>query len=135
MMTAHEPRSIDPLARARGLAVVGSGAVLVLAAFVWGRPGLVAAAFGAGLSVVNAWALARLANRAAARAAAQAPHTATVQLTAALGAKTAVLLIAVWVLTHSGKLALVPFAMGLLVSVVALLGAGLWAALAPARAE
>jgi hypothetical protein len=135
MTTAPDLPSTDPIALARGLAVVGSGAVLILAALGWGRPGLVAAALGAGLSILNTWALARLANRAAARAAAQEPHTATVQLTSALGAKTAVLLTAVWVLTRGGKLALTPFAMGLLVSVVSLLGAGLWSAFGRARAE
>jgi len=134
-----DPRSSDsgaePLALARGLAVVGGGAAVILAALAWGRAGLVAAALGAGLSIVNAWALARFAARAAARAAAQQPHTATVQLTSALGAKSAVLLTAVWVLTRSGKLAVAPLAMGLMVSVLSLLGAGLWTALRAARAQ
>src|SRR5512136_1427200 len=105
MTAARDPRSsnhdAEPLTLARGLAVVGSGAVLIVAALAWGRAGLVAAALGASLSLVNAWALARFADRAAARAAAQQPHAATAQLTAALGAKSAVLLTAIWVLTRS----------------------------------
>jgi hypothetical protein len=135
-MTSPDPRSIDrsadPLSRARGLAVVGSGGVVVASTLGWGRPGLVAGACGAGLSLLNAWALSRFANRAALRAAAQEPNAATVELTSALGAKTAVLLAAVWLLTRNGKLEMIPFALGLLVSVLSLLGAGLWSALSAA---
>lgn len=132
-MTGPVQTDPDPLALARGLSVVGAGAVMIVAALAWGPGGLLAAAFGAGLSLVNAWALSRFASRAALLAAAQQPHTATVHLTSALGAKTAVLLGAVWALTHHGKLALLPFVLGLLVSVVSLLGAGLWTALQEAR--
>ena len=139
MTAARDPSSSDrtaePLALARSLAVVGSGAVLILAALAWGRGGLIAAGLGASLSIVNAWAMARFADRAAARAAAQEPHAATAQLTAALGAKSAVLLTAVWVLTRSGKIAIAPLALGLMVSVLSLLGAGLWTALRAARAQ
>jgi hypothetical protein len=130
-MTAH-PQKTDPLALARGLALVIGGGVLALAAARWGRAGAAAAAAGTLLSLANVWALARFAMRAMGQAAAGGPHTATAQLTAALGAKTALLLGAVWALTRSGRLQVLPFGLGLMVSVFALLGAGLWSA---ARAE
>ena len=125
-------RTAEPLALALGLAVVIGGGVLALSALGWGRAGLAAAAAGTVLSLLNVWALARFALRAMAQATAIGPHTATAQLTAALGAKTVVLFTAVWVLTRSGRLETLPFALGLMVSVFSLLGAGLWSA---ARAD
>jgi hypothetical protein len=122
-------RTADPLARASGLAIVAGGAVLVAGALCWGRAGLVAAALGSALSVLNVWALRRFAVRAIENVALAGPSAATAQLSSALGAKTVVLLAMVWLLVRSGSLAMVPFTLGLLVSVFALLGAGLWSAL------
>jgi hypothetical protein len=117
---------IDPLALAPGLALVTSGGVMILAAFGWGAAGLRAAVVGVLLSLVNVWALHRFSRRAAAQAASGGPNTAMVQLTAALGAKTALLFTAVWLLTRTAHLDALPFGLGLLVSVFSLLGAGLW---------
>jgi hypothetical protein len=128
-MIAPTPRTADPLARARGIALVVGGAVLVSGALGWGRAGLVAAALGTALSLVNVWALHRFAVRAVASVALAGPAAASAQLTSALGAKTVVLLTAVWLIARGGSLATVPFALGLLVAVFALLGAGLWSTL------
>jgi hypothetical protein len=122
----------DPLARAPGLAVVASGAAMLIGALGWGGAGLAAAAAGGLLSLVNVWALHKASVRAVAQAAAGGPSTAVVQLTAALGAKTALLFAAVWIATHAAHVPILPFGLGLLVSVFSLLGAGLTAV---ARAE
>jgi hypothetical protein len=108
--------------------VIG-GAVLVGGALGWGRPGLLAAAVGTVLSLLNVWVLRRLAVRAVAAVPATGPSAASSQLTAVLGAKTIVLLTCVGLLGRAADLETVPFAFGLLVSVFALLGAGLWSAL------
>jgi hypothetical protein len=113
----------------RGLAVVSSGAVVAVSALAWGRPGLVAATVGAGLSLINVWVLARLAAGAVALAAAAGPRTAALRLTSALGAKTAVLFTLIWLGTRSGGLPILPLGLGLLVAVFSLVGAGLWIAL------
>ena len=128
-MMALTQRTADPLARAGGLAIVVGGAVLGSGALGWGRAGLVAAALGTALSLLNVWALRRFAVRAIANVAVAGPSAASAQLTSELGAKTVVLLAMVWLVTRGGSLAMVPFALGLLVSVFALLGAGLWSAL------
>ena len=88
-------------------------------------PGLVAAAIGASLSIVNVFLLTRFARQAVAVAAAGGPNTAIVRLTSALGAKTIVLLTIVWALCKSTHLHVLPLALGLLVTVFCLLGAGL----------
>jgi hypothetical protein len=119
----------DPLGRAPALAAVIGGAVLAGGALGWGRPGLLAAALGTGLSLLNVWVLRRFAARAVEAVSATGPAAASSQLTAALGAKTMVLLTCVWLLGRAAALETVPFAFGLLVSVFALLGAGLWSAL------
>jgi hypothetical protein len=124
-MTAPNPKTTDLLALARGFAVAVGGVVLVSAALGWGRAGLVAAAAGTVLSLVNVWALHRLAGRAVESLSVAGPATAAAQMTSALGAKTVVLLAGVWLLARGGRLEPVPFALGLLVSVFALLGAGL----------
>jgi hypothetical protein len=128
-MMALVQRTADPLARAGGLAIVVGGAVLVAGALGWGRAGLVAAALGTALSMLNVWALRRFAVQAIANVALTGPSAASAQLTSALGAKTVVLLAMVWLVARGGSLAMAPFALGLLVSVFALLGAGLWSAL------
>jgi hypothetical protein len=113
-------------ALARGLAIVVGGAVVTLSALAWGMPGLRAAAVGASLSVLNVFVLTRFARQAVAVAAAGGPNTAIVRLTSALGAKTIVLLTTVWVLCKSTTLLVLPLALGLLVTVICLLGAGLF---------
>jgi hypothetical protein len=128
-MMAPIQRTADPLARAGGLAIVVGGAVLVSGALGWGRAGLLAAALGTALSLLNVWALRRFAVRAIANVALAGPSAASAQLSSELGAKTVVLLAMVWLIARTGSLAMVPFALGLLVAVFALLGAGLWSAL------
>jgi hypothetical protein len=125
----------DLEARARGLALVVGGAVVTASALAWGAPGLRAAAVGSALSVANVWALTRFARQAMTVAAAGGPNTAIVRLTSALGAKTIVLLTILWVLGKSAHLLLLPLALGLLVTVICLLGAGLLSALRPGGAQ
>jgi hypothetical protein len=124
-MSTAPTSTTDLEARARGLSIVVGGAVVVLSALAWGVSGLVAAAVGAGLSVLNVFVLTRFARQAVAVAAAGGPNTAIVRLTSALGAKTIVLLTVVWVLCKSSRLAVLPLALGLLVTAFCLLGAGL----------
>jgi hypothetical protein len=117
--------TIDLEARARGLAIVVGGAVVVLSALAWGKAGLEAAAVGSLLSVINVFVLTRFARQAVAVAGAGGPNTAIVRLTSALGAKTIVLLTIVWVVCKTTRLLVLPLALGLLVTVFCLLGAGL----------
>lgn len=128
------PRSPDPLTLARRLAVVMSGGVAAISALVWGPRGLLAAVVGTGLSLINVWALGRMATRAVAAVGVVGPQAATAQLSGALGAKTTILLVSVWMVTRGGQMEILPLALGLLVSVFSLLGAGLWSA-ASAREE
>ena len=122
----NAPTSTTDLeARARGLAIVVGGAVVVLSALAWGKPGLEAAAVGSMLSVINVFVLTRFARQAVVVAAAGGPNTAIVRLTSALGAKTIVLLTIVWVVCKTTRLLVLPLALGLLVTVFCLLGAGL----------
>jgi hypothetical protein len=123
------PLPAELLARAGRLALVVGGAVLAVGALGWGRAGLVAAAAGTALSLVNVWALGRVATRAVESVALTGPAAAASRLTSLLGAKTVVLLTSVWVLCRLTALETVPLGLGLLVSVFALLGAGLWSAL------
>ncbi|MDB4980648.1 MAG: hypothetical protein JWM82_1400 [Myxococcales bacterium] len=127
--------TIDLEARARGLAVVMGGAVVTLSALAWGTPGLVAAGVGTALSVANVFLLTRFARQAMELAAAGGPNTAIVRLTSTLGIKTIVLLTLVWVITKSTSLRILtlPLALGLLVTVFCLLGAGLLTALRPEK--
>jgi hypothetical protein len=127
--------TLDLEARARGLAIVMGGAVVTLSALAWGMPGLRAAAVGAGLSIANVWLLTRFARQAVTVAAAGGPNTAIVRLTSVLGAKTIVLLTIVWVVTKSAQLLMLPLALGLLVTVFCLLGAGLLSALRAEQTE
>jgi hypothetical protein len=132
--TTSPSDTIDLEARARGLSIVMGGAVVLLSALAWGTPGLVAAAVGAALSVANVWLLTRFARQAMDVAAAGGPNTAIVRLTSTLGIKTIVLLTIVWVITKSTSLRILPMlplALGLLVTVFCLLGAGLLTALRP----
>jgi hypothetical protein len=124
-MTTPPTGTADLEARARGLSIVVAGAVVILSALAWGMPGVVASAVGATLSVINVFVLTRFASRAVAVAAAGGPNTAIVRLSSALGAKTIVLLTVVWVICKSTKPLVLPFALGLLVTVICLLGASL----------
>jgi hypothetical protein len=124
-MNPATTHTADLEARARGLAIIVGGAVVLASAFAWGVPGAVAAAVGASLSVVNVFVLTRFASRAVAVAAEGGPNTAIVRLTSVLGAKTIVLLTIVWILCKSARLLVLPLALGLLVTVICLLTAGL----------
>jgi hypothetical protein len=135
MMTTAQTHTADLEARARGLAIVVGGAVVVVSALAWGVPGLVAAAAGAALSIANVFLLTRFASRAVAIAAAGGPNTAIVRLTSVLGAKTIALLAIVWVLCKTSHLRLLPFALGLLVTVICLLAAGLVTSLGEETSE
>jgi hypothetical protein len=123
--TQNPTDTTDLAALARGLAIVVGGAVVILSALAWGMPGLRAAGVGAALSVLNVFVLTRFARQAMDVAAAGGPNTAIVRLTSALGAKTVVLLTTIWVLSKSTSLLVLPLALGLLVTVICLLGAGL----------
>lgn len=123
-----DPIAAEPLARARGIAVVGGVLVLALAAILGGRRALVSAAAGSVLSFANVWALERFAQRAVEQAAILGGAAVAAPLTAALGAKTVVLLTASWVLIRVGGLETLPFGLGFMVSIFSLLGAGLSAA-------
>jgi hypothetical protein len=122
-----DPIAAEPLARARGIAVVGGVFVLALAAVLGGRRALVSAAAGSVLSFANVWALERFAQRAVEQAAILGGGAVAGPLTAALGAKTVVLLTASWMLIRIGGLETLPFGLGFMVSIFSLLGAGLWA--------
>jgi hypothetical protein len=128
-MTMENRRSADFWTLVRGLALVAGTAVLALSAVCWGRTGLMSAALGTALSIVNVWAMGRIATRALQAVSALGPRTATVQLTAALGAKTVMLLSLIWFATRTAEVALLPLALGLMVSVFSLLGAGVSVAL------
>jgi hypothetical protein len=123
-----DPIAAEPLARARGIAVVGGVLVLALAAVLGGRRAFVSAAAGSALSFANVLALERFAQRAVAQAAILGGGAVAAPLTAALGAKTVVLLTASWVLIRVGGLETLPFGLGFMVSIFSLLGAGLSAA-------
>ncbi|HEX3903994.1 MAG TPA: hypothetical protein VH853_14225 [Polyangia bacterium] len=122
-----DPTAAEPLPHARSLAALGSAFVLALSALCWGHRGLVSAAAGSLLSFANVWALERFAQRAVERAAIGDASVAA-PLTAALSAKTVVLLTTSWVLLRAGRLLPLPFGLGYLVSIFSLLGAGLFAA-------
>ena len=127
-MTNPDPIAAEPFARARGIAAVGGALVLALAALRWGPRGFVSAAAGSLLSFANVWALERFGQRAVEQAAVSGAGTVAGPLTAALSAKTVVLLTAAWVLVRTGGLDPLPFGLGFMVSIFSLLGAGLFAA-------
>jgi hypothetical protein len=124
------------LALARPLAVVIGGGVLAAGGIGWGPGGAAAAAVGVLLSLGNVWFLHRMGTRAMRSAgdnpgdAGQATQAA-VGLQVALGAKTVILLTLVVLLANRGAIArnTTPFALGMLVTVFALLAAGLLAPL------
>ena len=129
MPLRNKSRNPETLTLAATLSIVLAGGAVLAGALIWGRPGLMASAWGAALSVANVWVLARLGGRAARRAAAEgAAGAATAGLQSALGAKTAILivLIALVFLRGGADLHPAPFVLGLLVSVVALVLAGLF---------
>ena len=121
------PTAADPLPGARSIAAVGGAVVLALCGLLWGRRGFASAAAGSLLSMANVWALDRFAQRAVERASLGDLSVAG-QLTAALGAKTIVLLTTAWVLIRLGGFQTLPFGLGFMVSIFSLLGAGLRAA-------
>jgi hypothetical protein len=123
------------LGLARPLALVLGGAVVAASGLGWGRTGTIAAAIGVALSLANVWVLHRLGTRAIRQAGDSDVGQATqaaVGLQVALAAKTVILLALVALLANRGAIAqtMTPFALGLLVTVFALLAAGLLAPLA-----
>jgi hypothetical protein len=120
------------LALARPFALLLGGVVVAASGLGWGRDGTVAAAIGVAVSLANVWLLYGLGMRAIRQAgdsdAAQATQAA-VGLQGALAAKTVILLALVVVLTSRAAIArsATPFGLGLLVTVFALLAAGLLA--------
>jgi hypothetical protein len=128
MLLRNKTRNSEALALAGPFSVVVGGAAVLAGALIWGRPGMVAAAWGTALSLVNVWVLARLGARAARRAAAEGdPGAAAAGLQSALGAKSVILIVMIALFTLRGGSSLhpAPLALGLLVSVVALVLAGL----------
>ena len=126
-------RPLEPLTLARPLALGLAVVVTVSAGLAWGQSGTLAALCGSALSLVNVTVLQRMAVRAARQVEVMgvaASRTAASGLQAALAAKTVVLLTVVALLSGSvghGRLS-TPFGLGLLVSVFALILAGLVAA-------
>jgi hypothetical protein len=118
----------EPLVLARPLAVLFGVAMVAAAGLRWGVRGTVAAGLGAAVSIANVFLMARLGKRAQSEAAAADPTRAAARLNAALGAKTITLLLLVIFLAQVGPVgpqATTPFALGLLVTVFALIAAGL----------
>jgi len=113
----------DAWTLAPALAIV----VVVASGFAWGPRGLVAAALGSLLSLGNVWLLYRMGKKAVARAESEGGQEALSPLQIGLGAKTVALMLAVALLTRVGGLhtETAPLALGLLVSVLALIAAGL----------
>jgi hypothetical protein len=121
------PRT-DPLALARPLALAFAAALAVASTAAWGTAGGASALLGAAISLVNVWGLHRIARRAAGQALELGPGPATGALTAALGAKTVALFVLVALVTRVLPVVVTPFALGLLVTVFALVAGGLMAA-------
>jgi hypothetical protein len=142
-MRTNHPTSRSPealtLTVARPLALVLAAGVVLAGGLGWGRPGLVAAFMGASLSLINLWVLARLGARAAERVLVDGPAQATSGLQAALGGKTVALLVAVALIAQileAGQghgVPMLPFALGLLVTVATLVIAALAASAIAAR--
>jgi hypothetical protein len=124
-------RPLEPLTLARPLALALAAVVTASSGLAWGVSGTLAALCGSALSLVNVTVLQRMAVRAARQVAVTgAVGTTASGLQAALAAKTVVLLTVVALLSGSvghGRLS-TPFGLGLLVSVFALILAGLVAA-------
>ena len=121
---------LEPLTLARPLALGLAVVVTASAGLAWGVRGTLAALCGSALSLINVTVLQRVAVRAARQVAASGPGPATSGLQAVLAAKTLVLFTLVAWLSGSvgaGRLS-TPFGLGLLVSVFALILAGLLAA-------
>ena len=125
MSTPTPPVEAEPLALAWTLAPALAIVVVVASGFAWGPRGLVAASLGSLLSLGNVWLLFRMGKKAVARA--EGGQEALPSLQVGLGAKTAGLMLAVVLLTRVGGLRTetAPLVLGLLVSVLALIAAGL----------
>jgi hypothetical protein len=120
-------RPVEPLALARPLALGLAAVVTAASGLAWGVSGTLAALCGSALSLINVTVLERIAVRAARQVAVTGAGAAASGLQAALAAKTVVLLTVVALLSGSvgsGRLS-TPFGLGLLVSVFALILAGL----------
>jgi hypothetical protein len=137
MPPENETPRREPLALAGLLAIGLAGAVTVAAGLQWGRSGVVAAGQGALISLINLFALERLASRAARRALELGGGAAAAGLQAALGAKTALLLLVIVLVARAQAVgpSLLPFALGLMVSVFALLSAALVTSFREARTQ
>jgi hypothetical protein len=102
-------------------------AVVAVAGLAWGVTGTIAAALGTLVSIGNVWLMAGLGQRAQREARADDPNRAASRLHAALSAKTIILLALVAFISQRGPIgpSLTPFTLGLLVTVFALIAAGL----------
>jgi hypothetical protein len=121
----------EPLTLARPLALGLAAVVTTASGLAWGVSGTLAALCGSALSLINVIVLQRMAVRAARQVAVSgAVGSIASGLQAALAAKTVVMFTVVALLAGSvgrGRLS-TPFGLGLLVSVFALILAGLVAA-------
>ena len=127
-----EPAATEPLALARPLALLIGAAVVAWGGMVWGPAGTLAAAIGVVISLANVWVLERLGARAVRDVAepdADKATQAASRLQLALTGKTIILLALVALVTNRGLVGatMTPFTIGLLVSVFALVAAGLLA--------
>jgi len=127
MSPNHLINRAEPLALARPLAVLFGVAMVAVAGLGWGVQGSLAAALGALVSIANVFLMGRLGQRAQREALLADPGRAATRLHAALGAKTIFLLVLVAFIAQRGPMgpSLTPFTLGLLVTVFALIAAGL----------
>jgi hypothetical protein len=128
MSPNHLTNRAEPLLLARPLAILFGVAMVAAAGVRWGAQGSMAAALGAVVSIANVYLMARLGQRAQREATEADPGRAAARLNAALGAKTIALLVVVAFIAQLGPVRthfLTPFTLGLLVTVFALIAAGL----------
>lgn len=126
-----EAARLEPLALARSFALGIGGAIVALSGLAWGVRGTVCALAGTIISLGNVWLMNRLGVRARREAASFDPAAAAVRLQVALGAKTVAVLVLVAALANrlpaaGPGVAMIPFSLGLLVTVFALLAGGLF---------
>lgn len=118
----------NPLAAIERTNLVLAAAVTCVGGVVWGLAGMKGAAAGAALAVANLWVIRRLAVRAFARVEGGTPP-ALAGLGTGLMLKMLALFALLWVAVNVVGFAPVPFALGLSVLPVSLVGSGLFTAL------
>ncbi len=114
------------LATAARLHLVLGVSVACLCGLLWGLRGFLSAGCGAALSAGNLWAVRRLAGKAVRAAGSGDSSAAMNALIVSLMVKMIALFALVWFAIRALKVELMPFTLGLLVFVVALVGAGMW---------